>query len=53
MKKAVKKIFEDKEYYDDILGTVVTQNKFKIWSLRIGLLVVPIIVMLFIIEKIF
>lgn len=53
MKKAVKKIFKKDEYYDDILGMVVTQNKFKVWILRIGLLLVPIIIMLFIIDKIF
>ena len=53
MKKAVKNIFEDKEYYDDLLGMVVTQNKFKIWALRIVLLLIPIFVILFIFEKIF
>ena len=53
MKKAVKKIFERKEYYDDILGMVVTQNKFKIWTLRIILLLVPIFVILFLADMIF
>ena len=53
MKKAVKKIFEKNEYYDDILGMVVTQNKFKIWTLRIGLLLVPILVMLILFKNLF
>ncbi len=53
MKKAVKKILENKEYYDDILGTTITQNKFKIWALRIGLLLVPLLVFLFLMDKLF
>ncbi len=53
MKKAVKKIFEKNEYYDDILGMVVTQNKYKIWTLRIGLLLVPILVMLILFKNLF
>ena len=46
MKKTLKKIIEKNEYYDDILGTVVTANKFKIWLLRVVLLLVPVLVVL-------
>jgi len=53
MKKAVKKMFENNEYYDDLLGMTITQNKLKIWSLRIGLLLVPILVMVLILESLF
>lgn len=53
MKKAVKKIFENNEYYDDILGMAVTQNKFKIWALRIGLLAVPLLIVLLIFKNLF
>ena len=53
VKEAIKKIFEKKEYYDDILGMVITENKFRIWALRIVFLMVPILVALLLIRNFF
>ncbi|HKB85512.1 MAG TPA: hypothetical protein VKD08_05030 [Ignavibacteriaceae bacterium] len=53
MKAAIKKIFAKKEYYDDILGMVVTENKFRIWALRIVFLMIPILVALLFIRNFF
>ena len=43
MKKLIKKIFAKNEYYDDLLGEVITENKFKVWSIRIVLMVIPVL----------
>jgi hypothetical protein len=53
MRNAFKKILAKNEYYDDILGMIVTDNKFRLWILRIFLLLIPLMTVLILFTDVF
>jgi hypothetical protein len=52
MKRLYKKILENNDSYDDLLGMIVSGNKFKVWSFTIGVLAFTIIIALLVVRDI-
>ena len=52
MKRLYKKILENNDSYDDLLGMIVSGNKFKVWFFTIGVLAFTIIIALLVVRDI-
>jgi len=53
MKRFYKKILENNDSYDDLLGMIVPGNKFKAWLFTIGLLAFTVIIALLLVRDVF
>jgi len=52
-KNLYNKLVENKDNYDDLLGSVVSDSKIKVWSIRIVLMLIPLIFLYLVAEKLF